>query len=113
MGTFTPLDTDFVKLDMSLVRDVDKHPMKQRLIRSITELCREQGTKMIGEGVETEAEARRARRSRLRSAAGLPDREAGPPFCDAAVEARHRFASRDRTRTGCRGCTSRRAGHRR
>jgi len=58
MGTFSPLDTDFVKLDMSLVRDVDKHPMKQRLIRSITELCRQQGTKVIGEGVETEAEAK-------------------------------------------------------
>ena len=58
MGTFSPLDTDFVKLDMSLVRDVDKHPMKQRLIRSITELCRQQGTRVIGEGVETEAEAK-------------------------------------------------------
>ena len=58
MGTFTPLDTDFVKLDMSLVRDVDKHAMKQRLIRSVTELCRQQGTMVIGEGVETEAEAK-------------------------------------------------------
>lgn len=57
MSTFSPLDTDFVKLDMSLVRDVEKHPMKQRLIRSITELCRQQGTQVIGEGVETEAEA--------------------------------------------------------
>lgn len=57
MGTFSPLDTDFVKLDMSLVRDIEKQPMKQRLIRSITELCREQGTMVIGEGVETEAEA--------------------------------------------------------
>ena len=58
MGTLTPLDTDFVKLDMSLVRDVDKHQLKQRLIRSVTQLCREQGTQVIGEGVETEAEAR-------------------------------------------------------
>ena len=58
MGTFSPLDTDFVKLDMSLVRDVEKHPMKQRLIKSITELCRQQGTMVIGEGVETEAEAK-------------------------------------------------------
>ena len=57
MGTFTPLDTDFVKLDMSLVRDVDQHPMKQRLIRSITELCKKQKTMVIAEGVETEAEA--------------------------------------------------------
>jgi EAL domain-containing protein (putative c-di-GMP-specific phosphodiesterase class I) len=58
MGTFSPLDFDFVKLDMSLVRDMDKHPMKQRLVRSITELCREHNTKVIGEGVETEAEAK-------------------------------------------------------
>jgi len=58
MHAFSPLDTDFVKLDMSLVRDVDKHPLKQRLIRSVTELCRQQGTMVVGEGVETEAEAR-------------------------------------------------------
>jgi EAL domain-containing protein (putative c-di-GMP-specific phosphodiesterase class I) len=58
MGTFTPLDTDFVKLDMSLVRDVDKHAMKQRLIRSVIDLCRKQGTMVVGEGVETEAEAK-------------------------------------------------------
>ena len=57
MGTFTPLDCDYVKLDMSLVRDIDQHAMKQRLVRSVIELCREQGTKIIGEGVETEAEA--------------------------------------------------------
>jgi len=58
MGTFTPLDCDYVKLDMSLVRDIDKHQMKQRLVRSVIELCREQGTKIVGEGVETDAEAR-------------------------------------------------------
>ena len=58
MGTFSPLDFDFVKLDMSLVRDMDKHPMKQRLVKSITELCREHNTRVVGEGVETEAEAK-------------------------------------------------------
>jgi EAL domain-containing protein (putative c-di-GMP-specific phosphodiesterase class I) len=58
MGTFTPLDCDYVKLDMSLVRDIDKHPMKQRLVRSVNELCKSQGTKIIGEGVETEAESK-------------------------------------------------------
>ncbi len=58
MGTFTLLDCDFVKLDMSLVRDVDKHPMKQRLIKSVTELCKHEGITLIGEGVETEAEAK-------------------------------------------------------
>jgi len=58
MGTFNLVDTDFVKLDMSLVREVDSNPIKQRLIRSVTELCRQQGAQVIGEGVETEAEAK-------------------------------------------------------
>jgi EAL domain-containing protein (putative c-di-GMP-specific phosphodiesterase class I) len=58
MGALTMADTDFVKLDMSLVRDVERHPIKQRLIKSIIELCRGEGVNVIGEGVETEAEAR-------------------------------------------------------
>lgn len=58
MGTFSPLDTDFVKLDMSLVRDVDKHQMKQRLIKNVVQLCKAQKCLVIGEGVETEAEAK-------------------------------------------------------
>jgi EAL domain-containing protein (putative c-di-GMP-specific phosphodiesterase class I) len=57
MGALTPLDTDFVKLDMSLVRDIEKQPLKQRLIRSMIELCRDANIQVIGEGVETEAEA--------------------------------------------------------
>jgi EAL domain-containing protein (putative c-di-GMP-specific phosphodiesterase class I) len=58
MGTFSPVDTDFVKLDMTLVRDLGKHPVKQHLIRSIASLCQEQGATVIAEGVETETEAR-------------------------------------------------------
>jgi EAL domain-containing protein (putative c-di-GMP-specific phosphodiesterase class I) len=57
MGEFTLLDTDFVKLDMTLVRDIDRQPMKQRLVKSMTELCRDHGIKVVGEGIETEAEA--------------------------------------------------------
>ena len=52
----TPLDTDFVKLDMSLVRDVDAHPMKRQLIGAITTMCREHGITVVGEGVETTVE---------------------------------------------------------
>jgi EAL domain-containing protein (putative c-di-GMP-specific phosphodiesterase class I) len=82
MGTFTPLDTDFVKLDMSLVRDVDKHQMKQRLIRSVTQLCREQGTRVIGEGVETEAEAQALVELGCDLLQGYLIARPGPPFVD-------------------------------
>jgi EAL domain-containing protein (putative c-di-GMP-specific phosphodiesterase class I) len=82
MGTFTPLDTDFVKLDMSLVRDIDKHPLKQRLVRSITELCREHGTGIIAEGVETEAEAKVLVDLRCDYLQGYAIARPAAPFCD-------------------------------
>ncbi|HEX4418354.1 MAG TPA: EAL domain-containing protein [Kofleriaceae bacterium] len=82
MGTFSPLDTDFVKLDMSLVRDIDKHQMKQQLIRSVTQLCREQGTQVIGEGVETEAEAETLVELGCDLLQGYLIARPAPPFCD-------------------------------
>ena len=48
---------DFVKLDMSLVRDIDKNPTKQRLVESLIGICHDNNQRVIGEGVETEAEA--------------------------------------------------------
>jgi EAL domain-containing protein (putative c-di-GMP-specific phosphodiesterase class I) len=83
MGTFTPLDCDYVKLDMSLVRDIDQHAMKQRLVRSVIELCREQGTKIIGEGVETEAEARVLVELGCDYLQGYLIARPALPFCDA------------------------------
>ena len=56
MHQLTLLHTDFVKLDMELVRDIDAHPMKRELVASIIQLCQDQGILVIGEGVETEAE---------------------------------------------------------
>lgn len=57
MGHLGLDDTNFVKLDMSLVRDIDRHPVKQRLVRSVVQVCRDQGIVVVGEGVETDAEA--------------------------------------------------------
>lgn len=83
MGTFSPLDTDFVKLDMTLVRDIEKHPMKQRLIRALAGLCHEQGTQVIAEGVETEAEAQTLVELGCDLLQGYLIARPGPPFVDA------------------------------
>ncbi|NVB83937.1 MAG: EAL domain-containing protein [Kofleriaceae bacterium] len=82
MGTFSPFDTDFVKLDMSLVRDIDRQPMKQRLVKSVTELCREHGTQVIGEGVETEAEAQTLVELGCDLLQGYLIAKPAPPFAD-------------------------------
>lgn len=57
MKDFAVADTDFVKLDISVVRDLDQSAMKQQFVASIIDLCHSQGIGVIGEGVETAAEA--------------------------------------------------------
>jgi EAL domain-containing protein (putative c-di-GMP-specific phosphodiesterase class I) len=56
LTSFTTLEPDFVKLDMSLIRDVDKDTMKQKLVRSMTLLCKDLGMTVVAEGVETKGE---------------------------------------------------------
>lgn len=56
LSSFASLEPDMIKLDMSLVRDVDRHPTRRKLVGSITELCRDLGILVVAEGVETEAE---------------------------------------------------------
>ncbi len=56
LTSFALLEPEFVKLDMTLVRDVNQNATKQKLIRSMTALCKDMGMMVVGEGVETEAE---------------------------------------------------------
>jgi EAL domain-containing protein (putative c-di-GMP-specific phosphodiesterase class I) len=56
LSYFTLITPDVVKLDMSLIRNVDREPMKQKLVGSLTALCRELGMRVVAEGVETAAE---------------------------------------------------------
>ncbi|HSN26683.1 MAG TPA: EAL domain-containing protein [Kofleriaceae bacterium] len=56
LGALASLEPEVVKLDMSLVRDLDKQPKKRRVVAAIATLCRELGGTVVAEGVETEAE---------------------------------------------------------
>ncbi len=56
LQTFVHLQPDIAKIDMSLVRDIDAQPTKQRIVRSIQSLCADMGIEMIAEGIETRAE---------------------------------------------------------
>ena len=53
---FAHLQPEIVKIDMSLIRDIDREPTKKRLVRSMIDLCRDMGIKVVCEGVETMAE---------------------------------------------------------
>jgi EAL domain-containing protein (putative c-di-GMP-specific phosphodiesterase class I) len=56
LATFSRLEPELVKLDVSLVRDVDKRPRKLRLIEGMTALCSRLKMRVVAEGVETRAE---------------------------------------------------------
>lgn len=56
LTSFVVLDPQIVKLDMSLVRDVDKSSMKEKIVRSMTALCKDLGMLVVAEGVETSSE---------------------------------------------------------
>jgi EAL domain-containing protein (putative c-di-GMP-specific phosphodiesterase class I) len=53
LSSLVRLAPEFVKIDMSLVRDVHKDDTRRRVIGSIVTLCRELGCAVIAEGVET------------------------------------------------------------
>ena len=52
LASFAQLEPEFVKLDKSLIRDVHKNPIKQKLVRSMTALCKDMGITVIAEGIE-------------------------------------------------------------
>jgi len=62
LSSFALLEPEVVKLDMSLVRDIDSNFTKQKLVASMTKLCQEMGMLVIAEGVETWAEFDQLRR---------------------------------------------------
>jgi len=53
LTSFTLLEPEIVKLDMTLVRDVHKNSTKQKVIRSMTALSQDMGMTVVAEGVET------------------------------------------------------------
>jgi EAL domain-containing protein (putative c-di-GMP-specific phosphodiesterase class I) len=50
------LNPAIVKLDMQLVRGIDREARQQRLVKSIVSMCTEQGARVVAEGIETAAE---------------------------------------------------------
>ncbi len=57
LSSFSTLEPEFVKLDMSLIRGVDSSPKKRSVVSAMIRLCtKELGMKVISEGIETAAE---------------------------------------------------------
>jgi len=56
LTSFTLLEPEFVKLDMSLVRDIHESPTKRKIVRSMVSLCHDMGKQIVAEGIESAQE---------------------------------------------------------
>jgi len=56
LANLSQLEPEFVKLDISLVRDIHRDPTKQKIVRSLIEVCHAMDKAIVAEGVEREEE---------------------------------------------------------
>jgi diguanylate cyclase (GGDEF)-like protein len=47
---------EYIKIDISLIKNIDKSKIKQSILKSLVELCKEENIYLIAEGVEREEE---------------------------------------------------------
>jgi EAL domain-containing protein (putative c-di-GMP-specific phosphodiesterase class I) len=80
LTSFALLEPDFVKLDMSLIRGIDKNHTKQKIVRSMTQLCHEMKMHVVAEGVETPTECAMLVRLECDLLQGFLFAKPGPPF---------------------------------
>lgn len=87
LSSFVHLEPDFVKLDMSLVRDVHLSPPKLSLVRGLTRICRgDLDIQVICEGVETREELETLTNEGLDLLQGYYFAKPGPPFPEARFD---------------------------
>ena len=53
LAAFQP---DILKLDMAIIRDVDKRPASRAITKALISICYDLGIRLIAEGIETKAE---------------------------------------------------------
>ena len=53
LNLLADFQTDLVKLDIGLIRDIDRNKSRQAIVKGIIQVCKDLGIKIIAEGVET------------------------------------------------------------
>lgn len=56
LAWLTALTPAVLKLDMGLIRDIDQDPLKQAVLKGILTVCQQLNTKVLAEGIESQAE---------------------------------------------------------
>ena len=80
LSSFALLEPEFVKLDMTLTRNLGSDTTKQTLVRTMASMCNELGMRVVAEGIETEAERDELERSGCDLMQGFLFAEPGDAF---------------------------------
>ena len=80
LSSFALLEPEFVKLDMTLTRNLGSDTTKQTLVRTMASMCHELGMSVVAEGIETEAERDELERSGCDLMQGFLFAEPGDAF---------------------------------
>jgi EAL domain-containing protein (putative c-di-GMP-specific phosphodiesterase class I) len=80
LSSFVALEPEIVKLDMSLVRNVHQSEVRQRLVASMTTVCKEMGMLVVAEGIEVAEESACIRSVGCELVQGYLFAKPGPPF---------------------------------
>ncbi len=80
LTSFALLEPDVVKLDMALIRGLDREPTKFTLVRTMVQMSNELGLIVTGEGIETPGERDALARTGCDIMQGYLFAKPGPPF---------------------------------
>lgn len=81
LQSLVEVEPDYLKFDVSLVRNIDRSLIKRSLLETLVDLARRIGAQVIAEGIEAESEYRTLRDMGLRLGQG---RYLGPPVLAVA-----------------------------
>jgi EAL domain-containing protein (putative c-di-GMP-specific phosphodiesterase class I) len=56
LQTMVEIEPDFIKLDMSLTRGIESSIVKQKLVGTLRDFCRQACITLVAEGIETRAQ---------------------------------------------------------
>ncbi|HDH01073.1 MAG TPA: EAL domain-containing protein, partial [Nitrospirae bacterium] len=82
LETIVELKPHYIKLDISIIRGIEKNILKQELIRAIKSLADKMHSTVIAEGIETEAELSALKEIGIQTGQGFLFAKPGPAFPD-------------------------------
>ncbi len=80
LQTVVEIEPDFMKLDLSLVRNIETSKVKQRLVSTLRDFCRGAGIDLVAEGVETTEQLEKVLELEVPYAQGFLFAHPGSPY---------------------------------